>query len=224
MTDAELAELVAHCPVLYHATLDGSWPMIARYGLLSTSALLDKFEVAGPARAAIEDQRRPAIVTLAHPAHGAANIRDQHPMDDAGLRRCLTGGMQPFDWYRLLNGKVFFWLSRARLERLLSARAYRDLSHDVLELDTASLIAAHADAITLCPINSGTSFRKAAPRGPESFLSLNDYPYAAWRRRRARGERAVELTVAYHVPDAMRFVRRVTMRRGAQELKLLYEA
>ncbi len=33
-------------------------------------------------------------------------------MDDRSLRRCLQDGLGPEDWCRLLNGRVFFWLSR----------------------------------------------------------------------------------------------------------------
>lgn len=113
VTDAELAELLRDCPTLYHMAERGSWPSIREHGLLSTSALLDLYGAQGAERAAIEGQRRPGPVTIERPAFGRAVIRDQKPMSDAGLRRCLTDGLTPEDWYRLLNGKVFFWLTRA---------------------------------------------------------------------------------------------------------------
>lgn len=53
------AELILNCPTPYHMAERGSWPSIARHGLLSTSALLDLFAVAGPDRAKSEAARRP---------------------------------------------------------------------------------------------------------------------------------------------------------------------
>lgn len=217
MTEGELAELIQDCPTLYHVAERGSWPSIRQHGLLSTSALLDLYGVHGPGRDLIEGQRRPQGVRLEHPALGRIVVRDQKPMDDAGLRKCLLDGLSPEDWYRLLNRKVFFWLTRARLHRLLNARPYRSSEHDVLELDTAALVAAYREAITLSPINSGATRPFPAPRGLATFLPIAAYPYGYWRSRRPRGERVVELAIDRCVPDIARFVRRVTaMRSGGR--------
>src|SRR4051794_1629860 len=102
----------------------GSWPSIRENGLLSTSAILDRYGVEGDARAAIESRRRPECVTLTRKGLPDAVVRDQKPMRDEALQRCLECGMTPADWYRILNERTFFWLSRARLRRLLGARAY----------------------------------------------------------------------------------------------------
>src|SRR5689334_2573014 len=102
-------ELVRYFPNLYHMAEDGSWSSIRRHGLLSTSALLDLFEVSGTARASIESRRRPGSVEITHPIHGTVVIRDQAPISDAALTRCLID-MEPRQWYELLNDRVFFWL------------------------------------------------------------------------------------------------------------------
>ncbi len=218
MTGDELSELLGDCPVLYHMAERGSWPSIRRHGLLSTSALLDLFAVGAEARAVIEARRRPRAVALDHPELGRAVVRDQGPMDDRGLRQCLRDGLAPEDWYRVLNARVFFWLTRSRLTRLLAARPYRGKAHDVLELDAAALVRAHMPQVTLSPINSGATRPFPAPRGKDTFLPVPDYPYAAWRMRRPRGERAVELAVTGGVPDIERFVLRVSVMRGAEVL------
>ncbi len=224
MTEDELDELLRDCPTLYHMAEAGTWPSICRHGLLSTSALLDLYGVDGLARHRLEAQRRPEGVALRRHGLEGAVIRDQKPMDDAGLARCLGGGLRPEDWYRLLNRKVYFWLTPARLMRLLEARPYRSLAHDVLELDAAALVSACRDAITLSPINSGATKPFSAPRGPDTFLPIALYPYADWRRRRPRGERVVELVVEHGVPDVGRFVRRVTRRSGRDPGSVLFEA
>ncbi len=196
----------------------GSWNSIRRHGLLSTSALLDLFEVDGDRRHRLEAERRPRTVLLEHPVHGRAVVRDQKPMDDDGLARCLCDGLVPADWYAIINARVFFWLTRARLARLLAARPYRDAAHDVLEIDAAGLVDAYAPAITLSPINSGATRPFPAARGRNTFASIDDYDYAAWRARRPRGERVVELAVTGGVPDIARFVTRIVTMRGADIL------
>lgn len=215
VTSDELSELLTDCPVLYHMSERGSWPSIRAHGLLSTSALLDLFGVAGDERDAIEARQRPQPVTLTDSRLGTAVVRDQKPMDDPGLRRCLQDGLSPEAWYRILNQRVFFWLTLDRLHRLLAAKPYRDLAHDVLEVDASALVQAYAARITLSPINSGATKPFGASRGRSTFLPISDYPYSLWRRKRKRGERVVELAVEGGVPDIARFVRKVMTMRGA---------
>lgn len=211
MTGTELERLLRDCPTLFHMAERGAWPAIERHGLLSVSALLDLYGVTGEQRVALEARRRPEAVALAAPGLPGAVLRDQKPMTDTGLRRCLQGGLEPADWYRLLNGRVFFWLSRARVERLAGARTYRGRGHDLIELDAATLVAAHRERIALCPINSGATSRFPAPRGPDTLLPIDRYPYEHWRTRRPPSERVVELSVRHGVPDVGRFVRRVSV-------------
>lgn len=224
MTDGELSRVLEDFPTLYHMAECGSWPSIQRHGLLSTSALLDLYEVEGTQRQALEATRRLEGVMLQRNGLEGAMLRDQKPMDDDGLARCLDGGLTPTDWYRLLNGKVFFWLTRSRLQRLLDARPYRGRAHEVLELDASAVVSAYRDAITFSAINSGATRPFPARRGPETFLPIAAYPYDAWRAKRPPGERIVEFAVGHAMPDAARFVRRVTRMGGADTGMVLFEA
>jgi hypothetical protein len=224
VSEGELDELLSTCPVLYHMAEGGSWPSIVERGLLSTAALLDLYGVSGRERLLIEERHRPAGITLTHPVLPKAVIRDQLPMDDAGLRRCLPPHLAPSDWYRLLNQKVFFWLTRDGLLRLLGAEAYRANAHDVLEVDARLLVRAYFDAIWLSPMNSGCTKPMPHPRGDQTFLRIGDYPYAEWRRKRRRGERVVELAVDYAVRDISSYVRRVVVMRNTEELEEVYRA
>jgi len=223
VTERELAELLVDCPVLYHMAEAGSWPSIQKHGLLSTSALLDLCGKTEIDRRHIETQRRPESVVIDHPTLGRIVIRDNKPIDDKGLARCLEGGLRPSDWYTLLNARVFFWLTRGRLLRLLGAAAYEAQAHDVLEVDSEPLVRTHRRHITLSPINSGATKPMARPGGPNTFLSIDDYPYGYWRGRRPRGERVVELAVSPGVPHIARFVRRVVRMQGAREIEKLFE-
>jgi hypothetical protein len=193
-------------------------------GLLSTSALLDKYGISGASRLEIEARRRPSSVTLRRHGLASAVVRDQLPMDDQGLQRCLLDGMSPSQWYGLLNSKVFFWLTRERLICLLNAGTYRTQEHDVLELDSKALVKAYAGRIWFCPINSGCTKPFPHPRGNSTFQRISDYPYAQWKRKRKRGERVVELAVDYAIPDVTKYVKRVIRMNSAKELGLVFEA
>jgi len=216
-------QLALHYPRLYHMAQLGSWPLIQRHGLLSTVALLDLFEVGGEARETLVARRRPEGVEIRHSIHGTAVLRDQKPMDASGLRRSLQDGLTPTQWYRSLNEKVFFWVSRGRLDKLLAAAAYRDRRQTVLTLDTAALLARHADRVLLSPINSGATKPVPAARGRDTFLPLADYPFDFWKDKRNLREAVVELTVRDAVPDVRDFVLKVEEVGGGTIPALLWE-
>jgi hypothetical protein len=195
------ADLIANFPRIWHMAEDGSWDSIRRHGLLSTSALLDLYGVDGDRRLALEAQRRPDSVSISVEGLPNAVIRDQKPMTESALRKCLNGGITPEDWFRLLNGRVFFWLSRERLRGLLNARAYRGRPQTVLTVDAASLIGAHRPRIDLSPINSGATIYNPQPRGRNTFLPIVDYPFDERRKTRTTSASVVELVVRGGVPD-----------------------
>ena len=221
VTEAQLEELLSDCPTLYHMAEDGSWPSIRERGLLSMTALLDLYGIKGEARVEIEERRRSTGIALERPGLPPAMIRDQLPMDDVGLRRCLPAHLTPPDWYRFLNQKVFFWLTRDRLIKLLKAGTYRDRPHTVIEVTTRKLVAAHRERIWFCPMNSGCTKPYPHPRDEHTFERIPDYPYSCWRKRRQRCRRVVELAIDYSVPDIADFVTRVMRMKGSHELGAL---
>lgn len=221
MTDAELEELINNCPSLYHMAERGSWAAIKMNGLLSTTALMDLYGIVEPQRAQIEKMHRPTSVAINAPGLAGAVVRDQIPMSDAGLRKALPDRLQPSDWYRLLNSKVFFWTSLERLHRLTEAKAYRDKEHDVLEINTRSLVDAHHESIWLCPINSGCTKPFPHQRDESIFSRIPDYPYHHWRSRRGPLERVIELAVDYAVSDISSHVTKAVVKKGDKILQVL---
>ena len=205
-------------PCLYHMAESGSWPSVRERGLLSTSALLDLFEMTGSQRRAIETQWRPEGVPIHHPIHGTAVIRDQWPMPPEHLAKGLDG-ISPQQWYEFLNRRTFLWLSEQRLKRMLNAAPYRDAAHDVLTLDTRAFIGEYEKRITVCPINSGFAmpmFGKVTRRSFESFQTIQQ------RAQTGRLGGLAELTVNYAAPDAWRFVTSVESWRGKQRLRTIW--
>ena len=161
-------ELAQTYPRLYHMADAQSWESIQTHGLLSTSALLDLFEVKGQQREDIEIRRRPESVPLVHEQHGYAVVRDNKPIIESKLRTALRN-CTPEEWYRLLNKYVFFWLTRERLQTLLCARAYRDHRHAVLTLETLPFVRRYEQRIVLSAMNSGNTQPIAHERGPETL-------------------------------------------------------
>ena len=220
--ELDLDELVSLHPLLYHMAADGSWPSIARHGLLSTTALLDLFQVVDPLREVVEAQRRFETVVLTHPVHGRAVVRDQKPMTDASVEAALRGsGLTPRDWYLFLNRRVFFWLTEERLITMLTARSYRDHVHTVLVVDARALVTDHLSEITLSPMNSGATRPFPHPRSLDTFKSLSEYPFARLRRRRSIRNIIVELAVAYSVPNISDYVAEIRRMRGSHIVELL---
>ncbi len=207
-------EFVTRYPRLFHMAEYGSWPSIQQHGLLSTSALLDLFEVAEHRRSKIETEWRPEIVSIQHSQYGIAKIRDQAPMPPHTLAPQLDG-MTPGEWYELLNGKCFFWLSEDRLQRLLKAAAYRLRTHDVLVIDTRAMIERHMTDITLTSFNSGvSSFGPKIRRGSETFKGFRNF---------RKMLEVVELAVDYKVADISDITIRVEQRQGSQHQKVIWQ-
>jgi hypothetical protein len=182
-------------PRLYHVTTPGSVRSIGKHGLLSTSALLDLFEINGEQRADVESHPRAYELTIAHPVHGTAVISDNSPLAVAALERCLDDGLKVSDWLGMLNERVFLWADGAGLARLLGARINRFRPRDVLVLDTLSLARALADQMEIAPINTGSAIRRPARRGLSTFTPIQAYSYQTWRGLRGRRDRVVEVTV-----------------------------
>lgn len=208
----DVADLWTRYPLVYHMATVDSWPSIRRLGLLSTTALLDLFEVTAERRNAIESRKRPQSVLIAHPQHGSVTIRDQKPLHDSMLARCLRGRVSVEDWHRLLNGRVFFWVDEKRLNDLRSARAYREQRQTVIFADTRRLVGRYASRIRLAHINTGATRSVVHFRDLETFQTIEQYDT----------RKVVELTIDRSVPDLAEFVVRVEEVGGPEASRILW--
>ena len=209
-------QLTKQYPTLYHMAELSNWTNIQKFGLLSTTALLDLFGTSGETRAQIESKWRPRSCKLDHPTYGTAVIRDQLPMPDFKLSDCLVG-MTTQEWYELINGKTFFWLDQTPLGWMLNAAPYRGREHAVIIVSTEALLSYHLKKVKLSSINSGSvnpAKATGAPRirGRNTFLPVGDYE-----------ERWVsELTVEYSVPNILDLAVRVEAWRGKNPLRIIW--
>jgi hypothetical protein len=214
-------ELSGRFPLLYHMAQLGSWPSVEKHGLLSTTALLDLFEVHGDERFRIESCHRAESVPISHRVYGRAVVRDQKPMSDRSVGKALKGSsLKPTDWYRELNSRVFFWLSEQRLDTLMNARAYRRERHNVFVVETRSLVERHEHRIMLSAMNSGCTIPFPHRRGLKTFRRMPEYPYASRKHNR---DPVVELAVDYSVPDIRDFVTEVREAGAGRRTKVVWK-
>lgn len=191
---------------VYHIAEADNWPSIERDGLLSAQALFERAGARAEDRFAIE-QHRPVRTVLGD----GTVIRDQSPMPPAALKPCLRG-LTPAQWYKLLNGKVFFWFDEDRVARHL--HACRRTAQIVLTIDAEALLARHAACASVAPFNTGNARRKPAVRGRATFVPWMMWQASGWRSEseglgttpRAKSHKPAELTIDHAVPDILAFV------------------
>jgi hypothetical protein len=191
---------------VYHIAEADNWPSIERDGLLSARALFERAGARQEDRAAVEEHR-PIRAVLSD----GTVIRDQSPMPPAALKPCLRG-LTPTQWYRLLNGKVFFWFDEDRVARHL--HACRRTAQIVLTIDAEALLARHAARASVAPFNTGNARRKPAVRGRSTFVPWTTWQVSGWRSEsdglgtslRSKSHKPAELTIDHAVPDVLDFV------------------
>ncbi|WP_231669888.1 DUF7002 family protein [Ralstonia solanacearum] len=211
----DIEKLIETYPRLFHMAEAGTWPSIRDRGLMSASAVLNHFGVVDQARNQYESNHRPTKMAVLPQAAAPIVLRDQKPMPPERLALALNDGTTPEAWYRLINGKVFFWAEEHRLHGLLNARAYRNLEHDVLTVDSAPFFSAYAANIWLCHMNSGNTWPWPHPRGIDVFKRIAAYPtntlgYPA--------KPVVEVVVDEQVPDIANYVIEVRRMKGDKTL------
>ncbi len=171
-------DLWEHYPVLYHIAWGGSWPSIEKYGLLSTSELLQEYGKNEEEIRNLTQVRRAEPVQIECPGRPIAVLRDQKPMTDEGLKEALVPKtVEPAQWYKLVNSMVFFWPNKGRFERML--KKYDNTEHDVLVVCTKRLVDLVESDIRLSSINSGFTGKNPSKRGLDHFKRFDEYPFFA---------------------------------------------
>ncbi len=218
MNTNQLSEIY---PYLYHMADKDSLLSIEEHGLLSTKALLDLFEIHGEERNRIEVKKRPESIPISHPKYGKAVIRDQKPIYESSLNKCLTGGLNPGDWFILLNSMTFFWPTKERLSSFLNAQPYRNNRQLVLVINTSKLINKHNTRVYLSVINSGSTLYAAQPRGRETFQLIEEFDFNASKKKRGWKKAIAEVAVDYSVPDIAEMIICTREMMGNENVNLL---
>ena len=204
-----LDDLCDRYPRLYHMATADALSQIQKYGLLSTEAMLDLLGITGTRREELVTKRRPKPVVLQDEKYGTFVLRDQIPMHDSALKKCLVGLTAP-QWYTMLNERVFMWASAERVETLLSARAYRNSPHLVLTLDTVKIVQAHGADLRLSAINSGATLYNPPKRGVHTFSPPADFESHNGRKH------VIEVTVPKSIPRIRDYIIDATVRKAGE--------
>ncbi len=190
----------------FHLADAENWPSIQRDGLWSTDALIKRAGLRGKSAAPFRSYRSQRMQLPS-----GAWIRDQRPMPPAALARCLDSGLDPDDWYALVNAKVFFWLAAERLDRHRAACGPRP--QVVMVIDLPALLARHGARASVTPFNVGNARRNAAARGRRTFVPIETWRATRWLAERRAGQAMrprshppAELAIDHAVPDIMDFV------------------
>lgn len=171
-------------------------------------------------RREIESGMRPDGRSASHEGFGPVVIGDQRPLIKANPKKVLRG-VSVMQYCRLLNGRTPFWATEEHLEVLLNARMYRNRPHDVPTVDTKTLVRDHLDRMTLSSINSGAAISQRDERGRQTFKSIADCHFDAYKKRPQ--EPLVELAVKHEVGDIRKHVVRVERRHGSIKLKTIWK-
>jgi hypothetical protein len=189
---------------VYHLADAANWPSIRQHGLMSARRLIDLHQ---PQDSGAARRHRPTNRSLAE----GVLIRDQKPMPPKALARCLRNGLEPEDWYELLNSKVFFWMDPRRLNR--QRLACKDSPQIVLVLDATRLLLNYCSSAAVTPINTGNARRRAAFRNVSTFVAYQRWRTDGWEaevipgaHRRDRNHRPVELAIPDAVPDVIDYL------------------
>jgi len=181
-------------PTVYHMAYPANRPSLERHGFRSVSNLLELFEV--NERERIVTSRRATALLLRHPHYGEVTLRDQKPLSESALTKCLLGRLTPADWYRILNEHIFFWPTIERAEKLLAAQAYRHSENLILEVSAERLLTRYWPHVRLSPINSGSTLFNPQPRGRSTLVHPNEYPLQHWQARRSARTAIAEIALA----------------------------
>jgi len=163
-----------HVGPLFHLADADNVPSILRRGLMSTEELLRSAGLPEPQRSSVLRGHRTENVRLPD----GVLVRDQRPMPPGALARALDDGLEPADWYALLNSFVFFWPDSERMER--QRRACGDRPQVVLTFDGGALLNRFGHYAFVSPINSGNARRKAARRGLTTLRPYKDWLREGW--------------------------------------------
>lgn len=174
-----LGEFIEKRPFLYHLTDQKNIPLIVKYGkLFSTNSLIE--------RSGKEEyfliKRIKRLTHYELKFNGEIfSIRDQRPISEKALKKCLTDNWECADYFEFLNNRVFMWPTIDRLSR----HYVRYVSEHpiILRFETKSIVEINQN-VKFSRLNSGATRAnsylggKPPERGNETFKLAVDYAHS----------------------------------------------
>lgn len=168
----KLETFITKRPYLYHLTDRRNLPLILDHGrLLSTNNIIDLSGNVNYQR--IKRQKRKEHTTIETDGK-VYFIRDQRPISEKALQKCLTDNWSCADFYNHLNDRVFMWPNMERLWKHFNR--YEHENPLILRFNTSDVLEANPH-VKFSRLNSGATRAnsylggKPPERGTGTFLS-----------------------------------------------------
>lgn len=172
----DIQKFIENRPYLYHLTSkENAKQIIAQKRILSANGLiaLSKNKTHLP----VQRQRR--ITHYELEIDGLSYfLRDQRPISEKALAKCLTDGWEVGDFLFHLNDRVFMWPTLDRLWRHFTR--YEAEKPVIFRFPTRELFEVNPH-VEFCRLNSGATRAnshlggKPPERGPKTFLPANEF-------------------------------------------------
>lgn len=192
-----IAKFVLSRPYVYHLSNRHNLEFILETGILYSTeeiANIVKLESKGE----FLTTRRRGCINLSR-GKRSFHVRDQDPLSEVILSKCLETGWTIPKYVALLNSKVFFWPTVGDLEKHYAR--YERVKEDliILRLNTEELFSVNKQQPKFCHLNSGgpraSSWHdgKGSPRGSTTFRVADEYPFGPSTVREVTFERSCKL-------------------------------
>lgn len=171
-----IQEFTKKRPELYHLTAQENLDLIRKHKkIYSTNKIID---LSGNNNLLKwKRTRRPGHVKM-NINGDIFSIRDQKPISEIALKKCLTDNWECADFYEYLNDRVFTWPTLDRLYRHYDR--YKSENPVIIVLNTEEVFSLNTNPL-FSRLNTGATRAnsylggKAPERGPNTFLSVKDY-------------------------------------------------
>jgi hypothetical protein len=172
----EIEKFIIQAPYLYHLTSEQNAKRIIKEGkLYSANALIDKTKAKSDQK--VKYNKRFSHHTLLIDGTEVL-LRDQRPISEKALSKCLTDSWSVADFIYHLNDRVFMWPSLDRLSRHFDR--YKKEVPIIFRFLTKDMVQANAH-VKFARLNTGATRAnshlggKAPERGKSTFLNAKEY-------------------------------------------------
>ncbi len=172
----DIKKFIEKKPFLYHLTSSINVDRILDHGVLfSANQLLAMSD--HKAHILIQKQKRKGHLEIQIDGK-KYSLRDQRPISELALGKCLTDGWEVADYLYHLNDRVFMWPTIERLTRHF--KRYQNEKPVIFRFQTDELLRINPNA-KFSRLNSGATRAnshlggKPPQRGLETFLSAENY-------------------------------------------------
>jgi len=194
----EIEKFIALRPYLYHLTCkENAEKIIAGHRLYSANELI---RLSGKKENHAISRKRRTKSTPILIGGETFFLRDQLPISEVNLAKCLTDNWTISDFLNHLNDRVFMWPTVLRLTSHF--KTYESEKPVIFRFSTADILAANPH-VKFCRLNSGAtrsnSYLNGAPpeRGPRSFLSASEFDWVPSQVAEVTFEKSCVITGSY---------------------------